>query len=393
MFLFSLFYLSPFVDASNGFLIFNDLLAEGSLFSPGQLFRFFMTVFTFLFLKRSDLFIILILSTFFLFIEFVSFNFHFNLSGFILGLVYSYKVVYAILVFFALKNIVEDLCLIDLIKLFRNSALIYAIILISSIVLGINEPTYASGTFGTKGLFASGNGISIFLGVSSLIAYYYYELVPKRNNFISFLLISFSMLMVGTKASIIFAVLIFVVLFYNSNFKKKVAYLTIPFLFSIFYLDKITLIFSTVFDVIIFRYNNSASLFSFLASNRDNYITGAFETFNIDGVNIVRIITGSGVFVSFRNFSETNLIYDTLESDFFDLFFAFGSIGLLLYLCFILYGFRSVFKNFNLTLFLGWFAIIGYSIIAGHVIFNAMSSFALVMLFLIIINNNKKVKE
>lgn len=388
-FIFALFYLAPFVDAANGYLIFNNFLPEGSLFSPGQILRFCITAFSFTLLNLKDFYKIVGLGLFFLIIEFISFNLHFNPKGFILGAVYSYKIIYFLLVFYSLKNIVSDFGIMKLIQLYIKSAVIYSVILWASTLIGISKSTYITGTFGSKGLFASGNGLSIFLGTSALIAYYYYQSFPKRNNLIYFILISISTILVGTKASIIFIFFILILFFYNASFKRKLVYIFVHFIVGLFYLKNIVSFFSTIFDVILYRYKSSSTFISFIASNRDNYIIDAFNHYNIDGFNLIRVFFGSGIFISFRNFSDSNLIYDTLESDLFDLFFAYGILGTIFYLGFIYLGFINILKKFNLTLFLAWLIIVSYSIIAGHVIFNAMSSIALISLFLIISLRNK----
>ena len=392
LFLYSIFYIAPFVDALNGFLIFNKILDEGSLLSPGQIFRFYLTALGFLFLKKKQFFVILLSFLAILILEFISFNFHLNFKGFILGFVYSYKILFIVLLYYVFKNILVNTNLINLINMLKNSALLYVGILLVSVFLGIDRSTYESGTFGSKGLFASGNGLSIFLGICSLITFYFYRKAPSKSNLYSFSFILLGTILVGTKASIIFLLISMVLLFIYSKLRVKITLLLTALFLFIYAYDVIIDSFTSVFDVIVYRYNNSDTLIAFLASNRDNYIVEAFKEFNIEGIRFLRFFFGAGVFVSFRDFSDPNLIYDTLENDLFDVFFSFGLIGAIIYLGFIFKGFYMLIKKFNLVLFFCWLSITMYSIIAGHILFNAMSSLVLILVY-IIINNIEFIEE
>ena len=232
------FFVAPFIDALTGKLIFSDFLTEGSLFSPSQIFRFILTIFSFYFLKSKELLFVLALIFYFLFIELTSLSFHQNFTGFLIGLVYSYKLVFILLVFFVLKPIFINYRQESLLKYFVVSGFLYACILLFSIALGIDEATYNKGAFGSKGLFASGNGLSLFLGVSSVLSYYFYN---KKKTFISliyYLILVIGTVLVGTKASIFFLLInLFLILFAS---KKNFFVLgSATFFFFLFYWNKI----------------------------------------------------------------------------------------------------------------------------------------------------------
>lgn len=388
LFLYSLFYLTPIIDALNGYMIFNHILPEGGIFSPTQFFRFYLTIFSLLFLTKKQLFIFLFFVFYIFLIEYISFLFHGNIKGFITGFIYSYKIIYILAVFYAIYNISDKVEFIEIIKFFVYGAFIYGLILLFSIFSGISEPTYTEGNFGQKGLFSSGNGLSIYLGVSSLIAFFYYEKKQGVREYLVFIVIFISTLAVGTKATIIFLFVILSILFFHHGKIIKLSLSSLLFFIFMFFYNELLTSFSTAFDVIVFRYNNSDDIFSFIASNRDNYISNAFEYFNIDGWAVLRFIFGAGVFISFRDHSDVNLVYDTLESDFFDVFFSFGLLGLILYLGIFFIALFKIVKKFNLVVFVGWITLFSYSFIAGHVLFNAMSSMGLIMLYLIILKND-----
>jgi hypothetical protein len=392
IFILIFFFAAPFIDALTGKLIFSDILTEGSLFSPSQLFRFFLTVFSFYFLKSKELVFVLTLICCFLLIEFISLSFHQNFAGFLIGLVYSYKLVFILLVFLVLKPIFLNYTEYSLLKYFVISGFLYANILLFSIVLGIDEATYTEGAFGSKGLFASGNGLSLFLGVTSVLSFSYYK---KEKTFVAlfyYLILVISTVLVGTKASIFFLIINLLLVLFAS---KKNFYIlgATTFLFLLIYLEKVINVFSIAFDVIIIRYNKSPSLMEFLASNRDNYINDAFEVFGNSSFQPLRIIFGSGVFLSFRDYNNLTLPYDTLESDFFDLLFSYGILGLVVYLIIIFWGMYLSLKYKNYIYFTTWTALCFYSLIAGHMLFNSMANIAFVIMIILIFTAPKSSNE
>lgn len=384
------FFVSPFVDGLTGFMLFNGILSEGSLFSPSQLFRLFLTFFAFYFLKFSEVLFVLCIIFLFLILELSSFWLHHNFIGFLLSMVYAYKLVFILLVFFVLHKSVYDNML--LLRCFVVGSFIYALILVVSVVLGIGEATYAQGAAGSKGFFASGNGLSLFLGVSSILSYYYYLQNKRRINLAYYLTIFIGTAIVGTKASIFFILLNFGVLLYYNRRGLYLLGISIIMVFFVFFEQLISL-FNVAFEVIVFRYNASSSLGAFLASGRDTYVKNAFEVFNSSGLHLVRSVIGSGVFLSFRDYNSIDLTYDTLESDLFDVFFSYGAIGVLFFLLVILFGIYVSLKKSQYLLFTVWCSLCSYSIIAGHMLFNSMSNIAFLVLFILIIRGPKSANE
>ncbi len=167
---------------------------------------------------------------------------------------------------------------------------------------------------------------------------------------------------------------------------KKNFYLlgTTFILFLLIYLDKLINLFSIAFDVIILRYNNSPNLLKFLASNRDSYIKDAFEAFGNSNFLPFRIMFGSGVFLSFRNYENLTLPYDTLESDLFDIFFSYGILGSIFFISIIFWGIYLSLKKKQYIFLITWCALCFYSLIAGHMLFNSMSNIAFVILIILI---------
>jgi hypothetical protein len=377
-----LFFFPPLIDALNGFMIFNHMIGEGGLGSPTQIFRLISLVcMLFYVLNEKNLYVFLITVASFMLIEYSSYLRSNNTHAFFMGMMYSFKIVYALLFFLTIEKLLKNYHFLLILRFFRDGALLYVLILFASSIMGIDSPTYSHGTFGSKGLFASGNGLSIFLGTASVLAIYYYSQRGGIKNFVIFFILLVGTVFVGTKASIFFACADLLLLFYFSPLRWKYSISGVLCVIVLLYYGTILEYFGVIFDVIIFRYEHSDSLFSFLASNRDNYVISALNEFNIDGVNLLRLFIGAGVFISFRNYEQSGLVYDTLENDFFDIFFSYGLLGLLLYTMFILKGYFWLINKRNLILFVAWSAIVFYSLFAGHVVFNAMSNVALAIVY------------
>ncbi len=382
-FIFLFFFAAPFIDALTGELLFSGKIEEGSLFSPSQIFRFLLTFYALLLLKSNHLSIVLTVVFYVLITELISFFFHKNFLGFLTGLVYSYKLVFILITFFVIRlfylNTSGNLLLNHIVK----SGFLYSFILLFSIILGIDESTYNEGAFGSKGLFASGNGLSLFLGVSSVLAFQHNKLVKTRASLLYYIVLVVSTVLVGTKGSIVFFCINLFLLIFKSK-KNFYFFIIILAVLIIFFIQKIIDMFSTAFDVIILRFNSSETFFQFLASNRDNYIIDAFQVFGNSSFIPFRIIFGSGVFLSFRDYNNLNLPYDTLESDFFDILFSYGLIGLFLYLTLIFWGIYICIKKQQFVYFITWISLCTYSLIAGHMLFNSMSNIAFLILIILI---------
>lgn len=389
-----IFVFSPIIDAFTGFLVLNGFITEGSLFSPSQIGKIILLLICLIqvYKRNQKSFNLIILVCFYVFIiELISFIYYQTpFYGWSIGIVQLYKVIYLFSIYFYLKELLKDkiISFSELLNRIVGSGFVYSLILVFTTILGFNSPTYSNGTFGSKGVFASGNGLSIFLGCISSIALYQYIIRKNKKNLFTFIFIWLSATLVGTKASIVFLLLNSLILFvYGKTITKLVFILAFFFLWVILF-D----IFKIIFDVIIHRYQNSESLKSFLASGRDNYIKDAFLQYEINGLQSIRIFFGSGAFVSFRSNIDDMRVFDTLENDFFDIFFMYGVNGILLYFIIIL---KNIFRrntNKQSLLKLIFICVCSYSLIAGHTLFNSMSGVCLIYLPLLLYSIQEKKK-
>lgn len=374
IFILTIFIVGPFIDAINGYMVLNGISREGGAGSIGQLFRMFVLVFSFLLIKRKKHFVILFgMLCYFVVLELVGFLIHTEPSGLTIGLVYTSKIFYFLLIAFCLSELHNQYCH-TISKAFKVCIIIYVLVLLVSTILGINSSTYATG-MGSKGVFASGNGLSIFLGAASVI--FFQSFINERNvkNITFFIFVLFGCVLVGTKASAVFLLLGFLFIIYTLPVYLKIV-LFIPVFLVVFYFGaNVDFSLFSVFEVIYSRYENSSSILSFLASSRDVFFVDAISLYNVDSFFSLRAIFGLGVFISYRDPTLIHLIsYDTLESDLLDVFFMYGLVGILFYLSFwswIIYR-LIVYRHFLYAIAAA--LVFLYSMVAGHVLFNAMSS-------------------
>jgi len=380
-----LFYLSPIFDALTGFLVLNDFLADASLMTPSQIGKFVSVLLLIIYnySKSKDKFFFLsIISIAVILLELISYLiFHNNLTGFLLSIVNFYKIFYLfnsyIFFLFLLKR--SRITKKDLMDLFIRSGFLYASILIITTIFGMNTETYYEGSFGTKGVFASGNGLSVYLGAVSSISIFKTNSTRKKYDFFISLILVISSTIIGTKASIIFLLFNSLYIFILSNKFLKLLELCIVLLL-VFYLREL---FMVIFAVIIERYEKSESLIAFFSSGRQDYIVDALKQWKTDGLYSFRIFFGAGSYTSFRSSINEMRVFDTLERDIYDIFFMYGLIGVFFY---FFYYFLSVIKiGFsNMLILLVFTMVFGYSFMAGHVVFNSMSGTCLVIIPLLV---------
>ena len=360
--------------------------------TPSQIIKFFLTILLVFWIARHsfyDFLFLFFVCTYGVFLESLSWLvYQVSSYQFLYGIMQCYKVVYLISLFFFLKKFIRYNDSQLLIKYLIRSGLIYALILLATTALGINNTTYDEDTFGTKGVFASGNGLSIYLGFCSAVSLW--NCIQNGGRKKSFIILMIASTLVGTKASIVFLFLNLCVLFYYS---PKVLKFIALFAFFIF-LSKLLSIFYSVFDVIIFRFNHADSLFSFLASSRDVFVEDAFSEYDVVGLKALKIFFGNGAIASFRSDVSKMTVFDTLENDFFDIFFMYGCIVLDAYLCFQIKYLCLALKYKQLHLAIIFFCICFYSLWAGHTVFNSMSGTGLVVVPIVIYAQRlKKVKS
>lgn len=372
LFFFSVFILLPFFDAINGFLVVKGVIASAGIASPSQLGRLLVSILLVYILTVKKLSIWpVFLFLYLLIVEVCSGLHHQSQYGFSYGVISAYKLGYLMLLTLVLKHYAKTIEGFSQLTVYiKYNLIIISSMLYFSTLTGIGNSTYGFG-FGTKSFFASGNGLGLYLGVGTLIliGFKHYKLMTINQKTILFLV--FSIALIGSKTALVLCAINLMCLILIS--KYRLHFVALFSLFVMFFLPQFIEMFSLVFDVILKRLANSDNILIYLGSGRIDYVTDAFTTFFQVDPTPFRYFFGMGAYTSFQNplFVKE---FDTLETDLFDLFFMYGLIAVAVFMFMIsivLFNLRK-YKIF----FLGMLLLSLHSIIAGHVLFNGMSSVA-----------------
>ncbi|GHV88925.1 hypothetical protein AGMMS50267_12850 [Spirochaetia bacterium] len=380
----SIFFVVPFVDSLTGLLIKIGLMSEAALFSPSQLFKFVIYL---VLLPRTAGVMKRRYYTFYLFVLCMLFSesiigviFFSRINYILRGYLNVFKLTYLFLLYIYINELLKkDLLNIkSLVGYIINSGLIFSLLIIITTVLKINRSTYWSGV-GTIGLFPGGNGVGLYVGAISLLSIMQFDAQRNSKNAVRAIIISITSVFITTKASIVFLILDFLYFFFFILKKGKII-LVFVLLFSF---NAVLSKFQDIFSFMIWRYEHSSGMFEFIASARDMFVVDAFKQFNANIVTPIRYITGFGAYISFRDPYNPGVEFDTLENDIFDVFFQYGAIGLIIYLSvslrIIIDSCRAHIKGLTILAL----AVIGYSMAAGHTLFNATGGLLFVYILLI----------
>jgi hypothetical protein len=365
-----LFIVLPFLDAINGFLVVKGIIASAGIASPSQLGRLLVSILLVYLLIVKKLGILpLFLFVYLLTVEVLSGLYHLSPYGFTYGVISAYKLGYLVFLTIILKHYTKTTeGFLQLIVYVKYNLIIIASLLYFSTLTGIGNSTYGFG-FGTKSFFASGNGLGLYLGVGALIlmGLKYYKLTIVSQKTLLFLVCSIAL--IGSKTALVLCAVNLICMVLLS--KYRISLIVLLSLLAMFFLPKIVESLSLIFDVILKRLTNSDNVFIYLGSGRIDYVTNAFDVFFQGEPSPFRYIFGMGAYTSFQNPLLVNK-FDTLETDLFDLFFMYGFLSVIAFTTMIgavLFNLRK-YK----VLFLGMLLLSLHSIIAGHVLFNGMSS-------------------
>ena len=391
--LFAVFIALPLVDMLNGVLVVTGVIGENSLGSPSQLGRLLTEALLFFFAfkygrHQSALLILgcLIIVEIFAALRFM------NGYGLLFGLVQANKVVYLVLLSAVFGFLVQRNFLLVAKMLRANIGLVSGSIVFATIT-GTGLSTYGWG-FGSKGYFASGNAVGIYIGSLTLLSMaidrYFFE---RRSSSILILISVLSLILITTKTGALMAMVVLLFWFSQQGEGTWVRKLALAAGFAIFlsYLATLLVLAEAVFEVVLLRYENAdGDLLQFLGSGRVEYVSDAFTTLVRDGLSVDRVLLGSGGYISFQTPSLVQF-YDTLETDVFDIFFMYGLVGLTCYLGTLSY--HLFIARHYFWLFLTFALIVGHSLAAGHIVFNGMSAVPLALAMALIVATKQPLTE
>lgn len=369
---FAVFVVLPAVDLLNGFLISQNILVPGSAASPSQIGRILLVfiLLNYSLRHRGTTPYIMALLSLCLMTEIVVGILVQSVAGFAYGLVNVGKVMcFVLAASISVSSSHESLALL---KFFRWGVGLMALSIVFAFVTGTGEPTYGSGGFGTKGYFASGNAIGIFLGTSLLILVHQWKTEQSQVPKSLLLLLFVSLFLIASKTALILAIICAFFIFVGrgrSSGKLSIAGLVLLYFAWIIDWQAIWQIIEVVAEIIIRRYNNSdGDMLLFLSSGRLGFVMDAVSQ-SEDRFNVFRFVMGGGAFASFQDFSSVKAA-DILETDIVDVFFMYGIPGLILYL--MSWG-MIFYRNRHMNILtLACILLMAHSVLAGHVFFNGL---------------------
>lgn len=391
-----IFFINPFVDAITGYLVLSGKIAQGGLGSPSQLFRLFLSVLMLIQIRRSSHLVYVLLFVLYLVaLELFNFLFHEDVWGLSVGVTYSYKTAFGLLMYYAIDKYIEKqfVSLRTVIDWIISSGVIYSAIVLISNIGGFSFGSYGD-TLGSRGVFASANGLGIYVGICSLLTIYRCHNRSQNRYILYYILMSHVMLGLMTRAAVgLFFIGLFL-WFLRLPLKYKlpvwcIAGITVWILWS-----PISKVMMASTEMISYRYFSSdVSLHSLFIGGRQYLFDRAATQFATDGILWYRIILGGGYFLSFRNpFNLDYSISSILEADLWDVFYMFGIIGLIVYAGLFFYGlsFSGGKKGTaDYILKIAWSMLFLHSALAGHVLQNGMSVMILVCTLIILKYRNR----
>ena len=349
-----LFGLLP-IDMINGYLLRE--VGVSPAISLSQLYKIILLAFLFVRISITEK--VLVISVFLLLLMPTIYQLFksFNIQLVFIDIVKIIKYLGSVLAFFYFRNIVIHKGY--LLKWIYRWMFFSFLILVLNIFLrlfGLGFPMYAFDTveIGSKGYFYAGNEVSGVLLILASFLMYWYQLVDKKMLFILVGILSvLTGLYLTSKTAILGTIFTFIYLFIFSPKTKRISIKNIFFaLFSFFIVLPIGLYFiveylktSDVMERFSFFWNE-LDIYTFILSNRNTFLFDFLEIFKKE-YNIIEIILGVGQ-STFETLNNNHII----ELDFFDIYFAYGVIGVslfLFYISFILI--QSKLKSFNKKLF------------------------------------------
>lgn len=308
------------------------------------------------------------------------------------------RIAYFYLVFSFFIYYRKSLCNIKTISIISNYGLLIALAIIISFFTGLGNNSYGEDYgFGTKSYFVAGNDLGITLVFCCVTASLKFFVELNLKDFMIFVLMVFSCLLLGTRVGLGGSVIWFVlslgylIFYYNnpSHKRKKWVYVvTIVPVMAILCYEMGVFIFSFYDDFMMERLSLEG-----LSSARGNLIE--YATHYILGLSIIPLIFGAGIsplyyFVG-RSLTGT-IILKSVEADVHEILGAYGVLGIILiftpYVYFAWKGLRLwIRKKSFLTLALNFvlWSFLAVAYVSGHCVANTMVapvySFYIVILY------------
>lgn len=287
---------------------------------------------------------------------------------------------------------------VNYIKKGNNIDLLFKLVKFSFIILcgnillkyiGLGYPMYSFNSVGSKGYFYAGNETSVVLIIlSSILGYKVWLEKNIKKYFFIFIFSVFIGVTISSKTGVL-GVFVTFLLIPLKLLTHKVSMKNIKLVFySLFF------VMVSFFILLTERVQNSPLLMrtnhflgkldfvTFIFSNRNNFVVKALEVY-VEKYNFIEKIIGVGQ-TKYETLNGNSIV----EIDIVDIFFAYGAVGLLLFVLLITLLLLQA-KRFRTTnnypysgfVFLMLIILLGISTIAGHVFSSGMAAVFLGLLF------------
>lgn len=302
-------------------------------------------------------------------------------------ILYLFKLLFPIMYIFAVMALNEKGYPIKSINLhlLRYFSVIYPISVIIPMILDGGYKSY--GSIGVRGLFSSGNEISIVLGVMFIVNYAFMRKKVTFFNVIMTIISAIIGILTASKAIIIIYLLFGLFIVFkkqNAKIKNIVIIITVFgllfFVMNNFFYDEIIIF----IDRMKFRYEQLGNSFwNVLFSNRNLKILPNFENNYLSSNGIFYFLFGRGSFyhIYTTRYSKYISASGLVEMDFFDLLLQNGIIMFVIVVTFYYKVFKRKVKDelYSMIKFSS-FVMFLFSFMAGHVLYNPLSSTVLALL-------------
>jgi hypothetical protein len=374
--------LLPFFDNLSGALFKLGLIGDGSIGSPSQLGRLLaLGLLVYLLARYSSANVKRIAFACALYIVLIEIGtalIHWQISAFLFGIVFSFKLLFCFFCALFLIDAVNSglLSRKDIEVWLIRYGTIVAFLVLAAYFSGFHIANYSKG-IATRGLFISGNGLGVVMGCTTLVLIHQLQRI-NLIKIVHIVLLLATTGLIGTKGSLLFS---FISLLYLSLKMFRLAPFTsfsFMALFSYYLLLPILDVFSLIFENIIYKFNNIDNKWVLLASSRDQFIFNAFNDISWDGFNSLRFIFGGGAFFAYKELGDSvDSLRKFLENDLFELFFMYGIVSVFFYLSLYFYVCYKALIHKRVFFFILVSLCFMHSITVGHVVFNGTSSLIL----------------
>jgi len=374
--------LLPFFDNLSGALFKLGLMGDGSVGSPSQLGRLVaLGLIAYLLARYSGdnvKRIALVFALYIVLIEMGTALIHWQFSAFLFGVIFSFKLLFCFFCALFLIDAVTSgiLSRKDIeIWLIRYGTIVGFLVL-AAYFSGFHIANYSKG-IATRGLFISGNGLGVVMGCTTLV------LINQLQRFNLIKIVHIVLLLattglIGTKGSLLFCLISLLYLGLKMFRLAPLMSLSFTALFTYYLLLPILELFSSIYENIIYKFNNIDNKWVLLASSRDKFIINAFNDISWDSFNSMRFVFGGGAFFAYKELdSSVDSLRKFLENDLFELFFMYGAVTVFFYLSLYFYVCYKALIHKRVFFFILVSLCFMHSITVGHVLFNGTSALML----------------